>query len=159
MSKTIFDYDSSDDEKIDKSSVKGIDNILTNSNILYNAGNTILHNHGVFLKYKQQKKEADYKTVTSSTLINKFLTKKEYTEKDKNSESLNTLLDKSLNISVQEYVYEEPELLDSIKAITNVWKLYKQIEEKLPERGLINIENFKCFKVLNYKINHFLIFR
>ncbi|XP_065644964.1 uncharacterized protein LOC136075511 [Hydra vulgaris] len=146
MSRTIFDYDSSDSEEMYQTSVKGINNISMNSNILYNAGNSIFYNKDIFLEYKIQKAEAGYKKVASSALVNKFLTKKEYTDEDKKPESLYTILDKSLN--------KNPETNnDDIKTINDTWTLYKQIEEKLPEGGLINTESLKCFGVLQKYIN------
>lgn len=86
MAKSIFDYDSSDDELSGYTSGSAR-KVRTGDHLFYDAGNAILHNKMVFKKYRDKK---PYKTKPESKLVNKFLTNKVYAEDDKTYKSLSS---------------------------------------------------------------------
>ncbi len=134
MTKSIFDYDSSDGEMLgyDSVSPRKIRND-NNNNFLYDAGNAVLHHKSVFKKYRDKKA---YKTKPESKLVNKFLTNKVYTDDDKTDESLSPFLVKQ---SKQEKKSLETLFQDSRELYSKIEKVAGKFQEK---EAIINIINY-----------------
>ncbi|WP_322777417.1 hypothetical protein, partial [Candidatus Megaera venefica] len=91
MSKSIFKYDSSDEE--DSVSKHRVDHALDKEDLYsYKLGNAILHHKSVVDKYKQAKKVFGYQKSNHSKIVTKYLTQKEYSEEDFNVKTLSDLL-------------------------------------------------------------------
>ena len=149
MSKSIFKYDSSDEE--DSVSKHRVDHALDKEDLYsYKLGNAILHHKSVVDKYKQAKKVFGYQKSNHSKIVTKYLTQKEYSEEDFNVKTLSDLLTtEKKNISPYDLVRSINSTKLSYDKIKDIIKKegYKQ------EKGLIDIEKLYCFEILDKYVN------
>ena len=119
MTKSIFNYDSSDDEKSSNHAVYS-NTTTTSSDFLYRVGNAVLHHQDVFKGYRGRK--TDYTTKQDSwKIVNKFLTRKTYTNDDKiDSVSLASFLSNTQPAGSNEKFK---------KLLVKSRELYKKVEE------------------------------